>query len=414
VKSLLCHKFVSRTQSTLRHFGNTITTLGKMEAPEHWPPVVQEEYEPVRILGKGGFALVVLAKSKSTKRLVAIKVVGGSKMDLDYAHRELEILAHLKHPNVMQLEDSWECEGKPAVMALTYVPGPTLDKLLRCVGAPSMSFCRVVSAQLVDVISFLHSHAVMHRDIKPDNLIITGATQDNVIEDPMEPFSAMLKRWHLTLVDFGFARALGPQDLNVDDSELSSKFLPSHDLERSLNASITKSSTKKKLDRTLSKAIVRKLSALGNREYAAPEIQKGVKKNSDREHALSNFTSDYGMVADAYSVGSTIRYMLTGVSPDKCINEVIAAERSAIVLLCSCLGKMMSAGSTSKPAKKRKNYRSSGELPTEVVRLVKSMTLADAKQRTSVLTARLYPWINDVFNESARSGPISFLPFMVE
>jgi len=42
------------------------------------------------------------------------------------------------------------------------------------------------------------------------------------------------------------------------------------------------------------------------------------------------------------------------------------------------------------------------------------MTLADAKQRTSVLTARLYPWINDVFNESARSGPISFLPFMVE
>jgi len=404
VKSLLCHKFVSRTQSTLRHFGNTITTLGKMEAPEHWPPVVQEEYEPVRILGKGGFALVVLAKSKSTKRLVAIKVVGGSKMDLDYAHRELEILAHLKHPNVMQLEDSWECEGKPAVMALTYVPGPTLDKLLRCVGAPSMSFCRVVSAQLVDVISFLHSHAVMHRDIKPDNLIITGATQDNVIEDPMEPFSAMLKRWHLTLVDFGFARALGPQDLNVDDSELSSKFLPSHDLERSLNAS----------DRTLSKTIVRRLSALGNRDYAAPEIQKGLKKNSNHERALSNFTSDYGMVADAYSVGSTIRYMLTGVSPDKCINEVIAAERSAIVLLCSCLGKMMSAGSTSKPAKKRKNYRSSGELPTEVVRLVKSMTLADAKQRTSVLTARLYPWINDVFNESARSGPISFLPFMVE
>jgi serine/threonine protein kinase len=385
----------------------------KMDVPEHWPPEVQEQYEPIRVLGRGGFALVVLAKNKTTKNHVAIKVVGGSKMNLDYAHRELEVLAHVIHHNIMKVVDSWERPGHPAIMALTYYEGPTLDKLLRWVGAPSLVFGRIVSAQLVDVVSYLHSHAVMHRDIKPDNMIIAGAVVDDIVTESMESIETLRKKWHLTLIDFGFARALGPSDINSGNGERSSKWYPPTDLEKSLNASINHSSTRKrnKLDQTASKSIVRQLSALGNRDYAAPEILKGIKANPTHEHALSDFSSDYGMVADAYSVGFTIRYMLTGVSPDQSVAEVIAADRSIGAKLSRWLGRKLGGKEQRKP---RKKYRCTEDLPSEVVRLVKSMTHTDPKKRTTVRAARLYPWIDDALPESGRIDTIEFLPFTLK
>jgi serine/threonine protein kinase len=313
------------------------------------------------------------------------------------------------------VEDSWECPDHPAVMALTYYKGPTLDKLLRWVGAPSLVFGRIVSAQLVDVVSYLHSHAVMHRDIKPDNMIITGATVDDIVNESTETLDTLRKKWHLTLVDFGFARALGPNDIKSGTEEISSKWFSSTDLEKSLNASINHSSTRKQntLDQTVSKSIVRQLSALGNRDYAAPEILNGITANPTHEHALSDFSSDYGMVADAYSVGSTIRYMLTGVSPDQNVDEVIAADRSVGAKASRWLGRKL-GGKSMEQKKPRKKYRGSEELPTEVVRLVKSMTHGDPKQRTTVRAARLYPWIDDALPDSGKMDRIKFLPFMLE
>jgi serine/threonine protein kinase len=428
--------------------------ISKMDVPEHWPPEVKDQYEPISVLGKGGFASVVLAKvkNKATKRYVAIKVVGGSKMSLDYAHRELEVLAHVSHHNIMKVEDSWERPDHPAVMALTYYQGPTLDKLLRWVGAPSLVFGRIVSAQLVDVVSYLHSHAVMHRDIKPDNLIITGATVDDIVNESTETFETLRKKWHLTLVDFGFARALGPDDIQISGSSInlsnrmvtgpSAKsnmkpggvFIATTPPEPQSSQTITptpsswnnSSNTSQSRgrggrarrfdpDQSLSKCVVRQLSPLGHRDYAAPEILKGITANPTHEHALSDFCSDYGMVADAYSVGSTIRYMMTGVSPDQSVTDVIAADRSLGTKASRWLGRKL--GGRSKEQKKlRKKYRGSEELPTEVVRLVKSMTHADPKQRTTVRAARLYPWIDDALPDSATvpmGKDIRFLPIVM-
>jgi serine/threonine protein kinase len=157
-----------------------------MEVPKEWPPEVVEQYVPVRILGTGGFASVVLAKSKvDSTVVVAMKVVGKNKdktrrQQLTYAHREIDILKELSHPNIMQVIDSWDVHAPQelaattplnnntvCVMALKYYKGPTVESLLQYGGALSNKFGRVVAAQVMDAIAYLHYRAVVHRDIKP-------------------------------------------------------------------------------------------------------------------------------------------------------------------------------------------------------------------------------------------------------
>lgn len=140
-----------------------------------WPKAVSNIYEPVGYLGKGGFACVLLGKSKKPvkdkdEEYVAIKIVDGTEDDWAYSHREADILRHLHHPNIMRVVNSWEPnEYEPGAMALSYAKGPTIQALLLHGGALSALFVRVVTAQVADALSYMHSHAVVHRDIKPDS-----------------------------------------------------------------------------------------------------------------------------------------------------------------------------------------------------------------------------------------------------
>lgn len=128
----------------------------------NWPTEASKTYDPVSDLGRGGFAVVVLARRKDaregdTDHLVAMKQVGAaSKKEFSYAQRELLILKEISHPNIMKVVDSWETGGN-VTMALTFGGTNTLEHLLEKAGAPSLDFSRVVIAQLVDAVAFLHS-----------------------------------------------------------------------------------------------------------------------------------------------------------------------------------------------------------------------------------------------------------------
>jgi nicotinic acid phosphoribosyltransferase len=156
------------------------------------------------------------------------------------------------------------------------------------------------------------------------------------------------------------------------------------------------------------------MSAVGNRFFAAPEVQRRVRDIKLSEHGkpkntLSNFVSDYGMVADAFSVGATIRYILTGVSPMENIDDVIWAQQNPVTKASRWIGKKLSK---SKETKKRtKTFRKIKECPREAVKLVLGMTHGDQLQRTTVRAARMCPWIDEVL-ESTENPALSEMKFL--
>ena len=278
-----------------------------MEIPNEWPNKIKKLYEPIRILGKGGFASVVLARNKKNNKQqqqqqqqtkVAIKVVGCAANDNDddnnsnaiqaiaaaslYAQREIEILKQIDHPNIVKLFNHWIAgvdedddnngdntsslitKTAAAVLVLEYVKGPTVESLLRYGGALSTIFGRIIIAQLMDAVSYLHYHAVLHRDIKPDNILVSGAisNDDTIWDNPNNnannsnnnnnnnddnnndndeldeqchhhssysssggttttttKYRELLLKWKVTIIDFGFARALTPNDVEKPSQE---------------------------------------------------------------------------------------------------------------------------------------------------------------------------------------------------
>jgi len=403
---------------------SSTTTTKAIPIPKEWPEQVQETYKPVRVLGKGGFGSVMLARHVTNKSTVAMKIVAhGTTQESLYAQREVDILTQLKHDNIMKVVDSWE-SGKSMLLALSYAAGPTVQALVDYGGALSTTFSRVVSAQLIDALTYLHAHAVIHRDIKPDNLVVTGASSkddsiwDNLQDQSTEPvWPQLLQKWHVTLIDFGFARALTEDDVkrptlkmrrenvnasfhgtiyNLDSSRGS--YLGSSRASSDLSSSGRKRSSLIRGSISISRHMTRKMSALGNRNFAAPEILK-VKQEVPHDATISEFVAEYGLLVDAYSLGCTIRYMMTGVPPHERVEDYIAAQNSVCLKIARALG----CGKPD-PNKRQPHYRLETSLPADVQRMIKKLTERLEQNRTSVREARRYPWVSTLMTRDHEDG----------
>jgi len=204
---------------------------------EDWSKDAEKMYERIEVLGKGSFGLVWMCQRKTKPtdefddEFVAVKNIEiKEEKGKVYAQREISILSELKHPNVIRLIRAFPVYNDISrLVALQLARGPNLQRVVGKRGAIGMPLCRLISRELVAAVSYLHGRGVLHRDIKPTNLILENTEtrpveyydygRDNAIWSDGPEAEAMVKRnkWRIMLVDFGFARALEANEVGVDD-----------------------------------------------------------------------------------------------------------------------------------------------------------------------------------------------------
>jgi eukaryotic-like serine/threonine-protein kinase len=141
--------------------------------------LVDNRYRIVRPLGSGGMAEVYLAHDDVLDRDVALKVMSGRYADddefVERFRREAQSAAALSHPNIVSIYDRGEDENGTYYIAMEYLPGGTLkDRILKR-GALPPKTAAAVTLQIAEALSVAHRAGVVHRDIKPHNVLITAS-----------------------------------------------------------------------------------------------------------------------------------------------------------------------------------------------------------------------------------------------
>ena len=139
-------------------------------------PCTLREYELVELLGKGGFSHVYKAHDKTQDMFVAVKIVSRSRIrtpgDEHRLQREIDTMAFLKHKNVVSLHDFFEDENN-FYLVLDYCEGGSLYDLIRTGVRMREPQVATVFRQIVEAVAFCHARGVAHRDLKPQNVLIT-------------------------------------------------------------------------------------------------------------------------------------------------------------------------------------------------------------------------------------------------
>ena len=147
-------------------------------------------YEIEREIGAGGMATVYLARDVKHERLVALKVLRpelAATLGADRFLNEIRIAANLTHPHILPLHDSGEANGF-LFYVMPYIEGESLRARLARQGELPVPETAKILRDVVDALAYAHQHGVVHRDVKPDNVLLSGR--------------------HALVTDFGVAKAV--------------------------------------------------------------------------------------------------------------------------------------------------------------------------------------------------------------
>jgi WD40 repeat protein len=162
--------------------------------------VLQERYRIVSLLGRGGMGSVYRAWDTRLNAPVALKEMTPQPgLDPDTLMRlraqfrqEAEVLARLSHPNLVDVMDFYEEEGN-AYLVMKFIEGVSLARLIAREGRLPEPQVLTWAKQLIDALAYCHSRGILHRDLKPHNVIVTPEGQ-------------------AVLVDFGLVKLWDPND----------------------------------------------------------------------------------------------------------------------------------------------------------------------------------------------------------
>src|SRR3954467_8102383 len=158
--------------------------------------VYNGRYELVRHIARGGMAEVYLAHDNLLDRPVALKVLfpelSVDRSFVERFRREAQAAANLSHPNIVSVYD-WGEEDGTYFIVMEYVEGRSLSQILRDEGPLSPDRAADITTDIAAALGFAHRNGVIHRDVKPGNVLISPIGQVKV-------------------TDFGIARAVSTQE----------------------------------------------------------------------------------------------------------------------------------------------------------------------------------------------------------
>jgi serine/threonine-protein kinase len=165
-----------------------------MDAPARLAAALADRYAIQRPLGEGGMATVYLARDLRHDRDVAIKVLKPELAEVvgrDRFLAEIRTTANLRHPHILPLYDSGEADGQ-LFYVMPLAEGETLRSRLDREGQLPIAEALRIATEVADALGYAHARGVVHRDIKPDNILLEGG--------------------HAIVADFGIARAVSAAD----------------------------------------------------------------------------------------------------------------------------------------------------------------------------------------------------------
>ncbi len=147
---------------------------------------VADRYDGLREIGRGGMAVVYAARDRRLNRDIALKVLPpdlGFRRDVrERFVREAQTAARLNHPSIVPIYAVDEVDGL-VYFAMALVQGESLAARLGRETRPPLPFVRNVLAQVADALAYAHASGVVHRDVKPDNILLEHATGRAIVTD---------------------------------------------------------------------------------------------------------------------------------------------------------------------------------------------------------------------------------------
>ncbi len=164
--------------------------------PVTTPRVFSDRYELTHLVARGGMAQVYRARDRLLDRPVALKVLF-PELSVDRAfverfRREAQAAANLSHPNIVPVFDWGEDDGTYYIV-MEYIDGQPLSQALKTGGPMPAARVAQIGARVADALAYAHRHGVVHRDVKPGNVLLTSDEQVKV-------------------TDFGIARAVNTEE----------------------------------------------------------------------------------------------------------------------------------------------------------------------------------------------------------
>ncbi|CAI4216415.1 unnamed protein product [Parascedosporium putredinis] len=254
------------TPRSARQIGHSPTNgaLNHAVIPREWDG--SDKYNRVGIIGKGAFAVVYRVTSKidgspyAAKELDTRNFMKNGILD-QKVENEMRIMQRIKHPNIVRYIEHFDWDNRLLIIVMEFISGGDLGKYINAYGPLPEDTVKSVASQLLDAFEYLHENNITHRDVKPDNILVSG----------VEPFE-------VKLTDFGLSKMV--------DSEQT--FL-----------------------RTF----------CGTLLYCAPEVYTEfteydhMGRRNPRIKARRPVGQRYGHAVDVWSLGGVLFYTLTGKPP---------------------------------------------------------------------------------------------------